>query len=110
MKWLRCVNWDKWQSYRTDRGPPPWIKVHRRVLQNMDWAMLSDGEKGQLISLWILAADRDGLVPNDSAGLQRILGLNDPPNISRFIELGFLEPDGRQSGVNVTSLRRQRGA
>lgn len=110
MKWLRVANWESWQTYRKDRGPPPWIKVHRRVLQNVDWAMLTDADKGALVSIWILAADKDGIVPNDSAALQRILGLGEPPNLSKFIELGFLESDGRHDDAKVTPMRRHGGA
>lgn len=107
MKWLAVKNWNHWQTYRKDRDPPPWIKVHRRVLYDMEWSMLSDAEKGQLVSIWILAADKGGLVPNDSATLQRILGLTDAPNIGNFIELGLLSPTDRQSDAKVTSIRRQ---
>lgn len=110
MKWLKVKNWEHWQTYRTDRGPPPWIKVYRRILHDMEWSMLSDAQKGQIISIWILAADKGGMVPNDSAALQRILGLTDSPDLSKFIELGLLEPTERHDGVNVTSIRRQRDA
>lgn len=109
MKWLAVKNWDHWQTYRKDRDPPPWIKVHRRVLYDMEWSLLSDAEKGQLVSIWILAADKGGLVPHDSATLQRILGLSEPPNTDKFIELGLLTPVDRQADAKVTPMRRQGG-
>lgn len=107
---LRCHEWDIHQSYRRDRNPPPWIKVHRNIMQNRKWARLSDAEKGQLISIWVLAADRDGQVPNDPFLLKKICMLDSEPNISRFIELGLLIPDGRHRDVNVTSTGRQSDA
>lgn len=109
-EWLQCRNWDHWQTYRRDRNPPPWIKVHRRLLQDLEWSMLTDAEKGQLVSIWILAADRDGKVPSYPQVLQRLLGLETEPNISKFMELGFLAPCGRQTDANVTSTRRQTDA
>ena len=57
---MRVKDWERWQTYRKDRGRPPWIKLHREVLRNPQWVMLTDAQRGQLVSLWILAADRDG--------------------------------------------------
>ena len=55
------MNWDKWQTYRKDRGQPPWIKIHRRLMRNPEWVSLTDAERGQLVSMWLLAADHDGV-------------------------------------------------
>lgn len=107
---LRCHEWDKHQSYRRDRNPPPWIKVHRNIMQNRKWARLSDAEKGQLISLWVLAADRDGHVPNDAFLLKKICMLDAEPDLKKFIELGLLTPTGRQRDASVTPERRQSDA
>jgi len=94
------MNWDKWQTYRKDRGTPPWIKVYRNLMSNEEWASLSDAEKGQLVSLWILGSDRNGLIPENSTVLRRMCMLDSDPNIIKFIELGFLsracQPDGNQ--------------
>lgn len=102
---LRIRNWDKWQSYRSDRGLPPWIKVHRQVMRDPNWVALTDAQRGQLVSLWILAADKAGDIPSDSKLLKKLCFLDDPPDIDRFIELGFLECG--MSDVNLTSDRRQ---
>lgn len=100
---MKIKNWNKWQTYRSDRGAPPWIKVHRNLLSNPDWAVLSDSEKGQLISLWIIAADKSGEIPDNPVILQKICQLDAPPNISKFIELGFMTSDGCQVGVKLAS-------
>lgn len=108
VKYLRIVNWDKWQTYRTDRGAPPWIKVHRLLLRNPEWLQLSDAERGHLVSLWILAADKEGLIPADANALKKILGLDNAPNLERLMSLGFIEHDAtvtpawRQDDANVT--------
>ena len=83
-------NWDKWQTFRKDRGTPPWIKIYRNLLSNEEWVELSDSEKGQLISIWILAADKDGTIPDSAKMIQRMAMLDNKPNINKFIELGFL--------------------
>ena len=83
-------NWDKWQTFRKDRGAPPWIKLHRNLMSNPEWALLSDSEKGQLVSIWIVAADKSGLIPSNPNIIRKVCLLDETPNINRFIELGFL--------------------
>lgn len=107
MEYLKVKNWDRWQSYRSDRGQPPWIKIHRCIMRNPEWVSLSDSERGQLISVWLLAADRDGLIPSDPTLLQKLCFMSDKINISNFIDLGFIENDSCRSDAKVTSKRRQ---
>lgn len=89
---LQINNWDKWQSYRKDRGTPPWIKVYRNLLSNPEWAVLSDSEKGQLISIWILAADKGGVISENPVLIQKMCMLDAAPDVNRFVTLGFLTP------------------
>ncbi len=107
---LRIKNWETWQSYRKDRGTPPWIKIHRNLMSNPEWAILDDAEKGQLVSIWIVAADRDGEVSADAKILRKICMLDDEPNINKFIELGFIEAGGCQLDTSVTPTGCQRDA
>ena len=108
---LRVANWERWQSYRKDRSQPPWIKLHRLVLRNEDWLELTDAEKGQLVSIWVLAAEKNGELPESSRLIQKACGLDSPPDIKRFCELGFLVASRRQpSDANATPTRRQRDA
>ncbi len=97
---LKIADWAKWQTYRKDRGTPPWIKVHRSLMTNAEWAMLTDSEKGQLVSLWIAAADKEGEIPEEPRILQKVCMLDEQPNINKFIDLGFLtttcQPDDNQ--------------
>lgn len=102
---LRISNWDRWQSYRRDRGQPPWIKVHRQLLRNLEWVELSDAQRGQLVAIWLLAADHDGAVPASPALIQKLCFMSRPPDLNLFIKLGFLESP--QGGVTVASSRRQ---
>jgi len=103
MEYLKIKNWDKWQTYRADRGQPPWIKIHRRLMRDPEWVSLSDAERGQLVGIWLLAADRDGVIPASTALIQKLSFMESEPNINKFIELGFI----CQNGVSVASERRQ---
>jgi len=103
MEYLKMKNWDKWQTYRADRGQPPWIKIHRRLMRDPEWVSLSDAERGQLVGMWLLAADRDGDIPASASLIQKLSFMESEPNINKFIELGFI----CHNGVNVASERRQ---
>lgn len=96
---LKIHNWDDWQSYRKDRGQPPWIKIHRNIMRNVKWVGLSDKERGQLVSLWLLAADKNGEIPADPDLLMKLCFMSTKPNLNKFIDIGFLD-------ANMTSPRR----
>jgi uncharacterized phage protein (TIGR02220 family) len=100
-------NWERWQTYRSDRGTPPWIKIHRKLLSNPEWSTLSDSEKGQLVSIWIIAADKNGEIPSDPIVLRKVCSLDNQPDVNKFIRLGFLESFGCQDGVKMASTERQ---
>ena len=106
MTYLQVRNWHKWQSYRADRGQPPWIKLHRSLLRDPDWIGLPDRYRAHLISIWLLAADREGQVPNDAKMLQRLCQLDAKPDLKRLQADGFLTPVGCQADATVTPERR----
>lgn len=100
---LMVKGWEEWQSYRKDRGSPPWIKVHRKLLSNHKWSFLSDSEKGQLVSIWIVASDNDGEVSANPKVLRKICQLDEEPNLAKFKELGFLIGACGQYDVKMAS-------
>lgn len=102
MGYLAIKNWGRWQTYRADRGQPPWIKIHRILLRNPEWQSMSDSQKGQLVSIWMLAADRNGEIPDNPTMIQKLCGLDSPPDLQALISFGFIEGDAK-----VTPTRRQ---
>lgn len=101
-KTLKIHNWEKWQSYRRDRGQPPWIKIHREVMRNIDWVSLTDAQRGQLVAIWLLAADHDGVIPASPALIKKLCYMEREPDLKLFISLGLIEDDAK-----VTSRWRQ---
>ena len=92
LEYLRIRNWDKWQTYRKDqKSRPPWIKLHCAVVHNPEWGELSDAERGQLISMWLLAAERDGEIPASPSLLRKFCFMSEEPDLNRFISLGFID-------------------
>jgi hypothetical protein len=57
----RIKNWSKFQHYK-DRAPP-WIKLHRELLDNIDYHMLSGEAAKALPLLWLIASESDGSIP-----------------------------------------------
>lgn len=101
-EYLRVHDWRQWQSYRSDRGQPPWIKVHRCLMRDHKWVALTDAQRGQLISIWILAADDNGLIPACAKLVQKLCYLDEAPDLECFVNQGLLE-----RGVKVASQWRQ---
>ena len=93
MKCLAIRHWDKWQSYRADRGQPPWIKIHRCVMRDPEWVSLSDAQRGQLVAIWLLAADRNGVIPASPQVIQKLCFMDSLPDLKLFIELDFIVDD-----------------
>ena len=98
---MKVKDWERWQTYRKDRGTPPWIKVYRNLFSNPEWYELSDAEKGHLISIWILSADKSGEIPDNPKVIQKMCALDNCPNVNKFIELGFLVSDCQPHGNHL---------
>jgi hypothetical protein len=61
----RIRNWKHFQHYKNRR--PPWIKLHRDILDDPDWHALTGDSAKVLISLWLIASDdndKDGKLPS----------------------------------------------
>lgn len=54
---IRIRNWSHFQHYKDRR--PPWIKLHREMLDDPDWHALPGDSAKVLISLWLIASDAD---------------------------------------------------
>jgi len=76
-------------------------------MRNPEWVSLSDSERGQLVGIWLLAADHNGVIPASQETIQKLCYMDGLPNISKFIELGFIEDNGCHYDAKVTPERRQ---
>lgn len=89
MEYLRVKNFEKWQHYK-DRTPP-WIKLHRDILNNYEFTRLEDHEKAHLMLLWLLASQTDNKIPNDPEWIGKKIGATKKVNVSNLIKKDFLE-------------------
>ncbi len=90
MDWIRVHDWEDWQTLRKDR-PVSFIKVHTRLLQNWKWVSLSEAERGVLVSVWLIASERNGYVPNDPKMLARLAMLPAETALNFLWDQGFLD-------------------
>ena len=87
-------NWSQFQHFKDRR--PPWIKLHRDILDQRDINVLSDGSFRVLIGLWLLASEdseMEGALPSVEDMAFRLR--TTIPNINKALkELGhFLYQD-----------------
>jgi hypothetical protein len=62
MSGLKIKNWSRFQHFK-DRKPP-WIKLHKEILERRDIMMLSDRNFKVLTCLWLLASEDDEMEGN----------------------------------------------
>jgi len=72
-------------------------------MRDPNWVALTDAQRGQLVAIWLLAADRDGVIPASPCLIQKLCYMDTEPDLQLLMEHGFIEPD-----ANVTPPRRQR--
>jgi uncharacterized phage protein (TIGR02220 family) len=97
MDYLRVKNWEEHQHYK-DRNPP-WIKLHRTLLDDYEFSCLQDASKAHLILIWLFASQKNGRVPDDPKFLKMKLGLEREPNLLYFIDHGLLIREQSASGA-----------
>lgn len=87
-EYLNVKDWEKHQHYR-DRKPP-WIKLYKDLLDNYDFACLSDSNKLLLIEIWLLASKCENRIPEDEKWIRKQLPFNGKVDFKTLIKSGFL--------------------
>lgn len=86
--YLTIPNLKKWQHYK-DRCPP-WIKLHRDLLNDYKFSCLQDASKAHLLAIWLLASQMDNKIPNDSKWIERKINATQTVDLERLIADEFL--------------------
>lgn len=58
---MKIKNWRKFQHFKDRR--PPWIKLYRELLDDVDWHDLDPLAAKVLVMLWLIASEYDGELP-----------------------------------------------
>ncbi len=111
-------DWDTFQHYKT--RSPPWIKLHRKLLDNYEFACLPVASRALAPMLWILASEYEKgnikATPQEIAFRFRTSIDDLMAALTPLIESGFFLDIGPQSSrkqsassMQATSLSRDRG-
>jgi len=58
---MQIRNWKKFQHFK-DRKPP-WVKLYRDILDDLDWHELDATASKVLVMCWLIASEDDGRLP-----------------------------------------------
>jgi len=59
---IRIKGWEKFQHYKNRK--PPWIKLYRDLIDDMEFYALSGDAAKTLVLLWVIASEADGYLPD----------------------------------------------
>ena len=89
---MNVRNWDRFQHYHDGRTLV-WIRLHKSLLDNYDFAALSGDDAKVLVLCWLVAAEKDGELPDVPALAFRLR--MDPrklgTSLRNLADKGFLE-------------------
>lgn len=97
-------NWDRFQHYKNRN--PPWIKLHRELLQDPRWFELEDFDVRLIVNVWMLAAGSEN--PGEIGTCEQVAfnvradASNVLASLQRLESKGFVE-----SASNVLAPRLQ---
>ena len=93
---FRVKGWSTFQHYRNRR--PPWIKLHRTLLENKEWHKLGYASRALAITIWLMASEHEdqssGLVTDDYEELAfraRMKDMDVVEAVKELIKQGFIE-------------------
>lgn len=95
---LTVKNWNQFQHYA--KRNPPWIKLHRALLDDYSFCTLPDHHKAHLVLIWLYASQNNGQVPRDAAFLEKKLSCSGI-DLQALIDAGFLIAANDASGVRA---------
>jgi len=60
---MRIKNWTKFQHFKDRR--PPWVKLYRDILDDLEWHELDPLAAKVLVMLWLIASENEGQIPDN---------------------------------------------
>jgi hypothetical protein len=86
--YISVNGWSKFQHYKN--RTPPWLKLHRDLLNNYQFRDLPDASKAHLVLIWLLASQLDNIVPDDPEWIRERINCNDKVDLNVLINNNFL--------------------
>jgi hypothetical protein len=102
VQYLIVKNWRDHQHYK--KRSPPWIKLHRAIIEDYAFATLKDKTKAHLMLIWVLASGCEGRIPNDAKFIASKISATEPVDLDAIIEAGFLVAENSEEPALETKL------
>jgi hypothetical protein len=102
MRYFSVKNYERFQHYK-GRGRPVWIKLHRVLLDNFEFAQLPDTGKAHLMLVWLLASQLDNKLPYSPKWIAKRIGASSPVDLQELERAGFIEVKGESEDPNQTT-------
>jgi hypothetical protein len=107
MKRLRPKNWNEFQHYK--RRHRPWVKLHKRLLDDFEFQSLPLASKALAPMLWLLASeDRQGWIDAEAAKISFRLRVSEEEleqAIQPLIDVGFFEREEDASAALALDMQ-----
>jgi hypothetical protein len=88
---MKIKNWSQFQHFKDRR--PPWIKLYREILDDIEWHELDARSAKVLVMIWLIASESDGCLP-DTKKLAFRLRMTEKDTEASLIKLShWLEQD-----------------
>ena len=85
MRYLVVKNFEKYQHY-SNRPTNPWIKVHKKLLDDRTFMSLADDSKWLAIALWLLASETNNCIPYSPDDLSWRLRMTSSEEFERLLQ------------------------
>jgi hypothetical protein len=98
---LRIKNWSKFQHFKDRR--PPWVKLYRELLDDIEWHQLDPKAAKVLVMLWLIASEDSGNLPETKQLAFRLrMSERETKSVLSSLSHWMEQPD-----INVISERYQ---
>lgn len=104
-RYFRITNWDKFQHYK--QRNPPWIRLHRTLLRDHKFGLLSETEQWTLVRLWLLASETGNAMAMDDKWVRKAISSSRPVPFEKYAAMGFIETWCEQDASAVLAERKQ---
>lgn len=98
---LAVRNWHKFQHYK-DRQPV-WVKLYTELLDDVRFLALPDAAKGQLCTLFLLAAKRGNVLPDKPNTLRVLIGCTGKLYLQELLSGGWLTSDPNEASAPASA-------
>ena len=98
---MKIKNWSQFQHFKDRR--PPWIKLYREILDDIEWHELDPKSAKVLVMIWLIASEFDGCLPDIKKLAFRLRMTEKDTEVSLIKLSHWLEQDD----ISVISARDQ---